>query len=192
MKHLYPWENLEEFINQTSDKTLKLFGYGSLINLYSASLTLKDKNEHIPAVGYGFKRVFNYPMNDSAFSRYGQPPHEDEIAALNVISTTDPNQSINGIIKRITLSDIENLRKREIDYDLHEIRCIHWDTKKPIEATIFILVYPIKTMNIKPHPKYVDVCIEGAKSISQSFMQEFLDTTYLIDEKTTLNNSRYA
>lgn len=183
----YPWLGLEKYIVKESDGLLRLFAYGSLMNAHSSAITLKNTTETIPAIGYGFRRVFNYPMNDEAFIRYGRPDSPEKIAALNVIPTSDNNSFLNGIVIQVHVNDIENLRKRELDYTLHELDCMEWETNSPVEKPVFILSYPFVKSLIDPHPEYLKVCIQGAESVSEQFKRMFLQTTYMFDNETCLN-----
>ncbi|WNJ19168.1 hypothetical protein [Pontibacter sp. G13] len=184
----YPWNGLEEYLVEKSGGVLNLFSYGSLMNAYSSAVTLSEGGGMYPAIGYGFKRVFNYPMGAHAYERYGDPHAPDATAALNAIPAADASSQINGLIKAIPLSDLENLRNREVNYELHEIVCTDWDTRRRIMDRVFVLSFADGASDIFPHPTYLQVCLEGANAISENFGYMFLTSTYLFDGTTTLDH----
>lgn len=184
----YPWHELEQYLEEQSEGTLYLLGYGSLLNAYSSGVTLKESNRLSPAIGSGFKRVFNYPLEQSAYERYGPPHLPLYNAALNAVPEEDMDIALNGLIQKIPLSDLDNLRNRELQYRLREIECVDWETREPIPQKVFILTYPWEEQEMYPHSQYLEVCLEGARSISTEFEEVFLRTTYLFDKKTTLED----
>ena len=55
----YPWTGLEDFLEEQKKTTLKIVGYGSLINDQSAAVTVTVRSR-IPVIAFGVYRIFNY------------------------------------------------------------------------------------------------------------------------------------
>ncbi|PTX59457.1 putative ATPase [Kordia periserrulae] len=199
----YPWFLIEDSLKERNIKSIKLFGYGSLINKASASKTINTKsvNEYTLASGLGFKRLLNYNMPDEVRKRslYNNPIGELYNGLFNVEYTGSVNDLLNGVMIDVTVDEFENLRKREIGYDLLPIVCIPHDK----ETDEYVLAYTLSCSDRKwgernllnkkllPHKTYVDLCKEGAKKISKEFYEEFLRTSYLADGKTTLQDYKF-
>ena len=184
----YPWNNLEDYLRSTHQRELSLLAFGSLINAKSASKTISSDNpmNRTPIYATGVRRVFNYRMPESAYSRYGKPVSEKYVAALNVVTTKNSNDIVNGISQSIGFNNLESFREREVGYQLSPVHAFDWITREHIDLPIYALELTNPETNILPHLNYLEVCLEGALSISQQFQREFCDTTYLADINTKL------
>jgi len=182
----YPWTGLEDHIKNEYGDYIELFAYGSLINKNSAKRTLAvdfNLKEHA-AIGLGAKRIFNYEMRNYTEKTYGPLKTKNHISVLNTKVTYLPEHFLNGIIYRIHLSEIDNFRLREKGYALKPIIAFNWNAKSLQSKYVFILEGKKSKVPVLPHIGYYNVCRKGAKSISEDFLEFFLNTTYLYNEKT--------
>lgn len=182
-KFLYPWEGLERLLPSIGFRSLRLLSYGSLINRESASITLQSHSVSSakPAVGRGIKRLFNYRMPQVGWKRYGRPLSARHVAVLNVLSTADPTDCVNGMLQSVQFTDIERLRKREVGYALIPIRAKTWDSELADSELVYTLESTDTEEDILPHIRYLEVCEAGARAVSQEFLDYFCRTTFLAD-----------
>ena len=192
----YPWNGMEEAVAKTSENTLLLVGYGSLLNRDSAARTIKDtpREGHPPVLALGARRVFNYVIPGARLKSYGGnfPPRER--AALNVDYTRSPADALNGRLLTVAPPDLAALREREFGYDLRPVVCVRWGEWEAAPFTASVLVAAEGTRGGRqvidndalPHPLYAGLCRAGAHAVSEAFLQLYLETTFLADRKTSL------
>ena len=191
----YPWSGLEQHLAQEAGQRLLLVGYGSLISLESAAETIRGVNEKefFPVVALGAKRVFNYRIPEEVLKELGDT-RPDEVAALNVIATGQAADLINGRIVPVSADDLPGLRDREFGYHLRPVTCVRWTALDSEPFTAYVLCAEDSVVKgrqvidntIKPHLGYVEICTTGAKAVSESFNEVFLDTSFLADGSTSL------
>ena len=199
----YPWEKLEQHMDECGKSYFPLVGYGSLINQVSAAKTINvghDASRQAVAA-FGAKRIFNYRMPASILeSRYGMTPQDHDIAALNCETTYDARDQFNGILTRVRRDTLDALRERERHYALRPIVFLEWEnlSSKPTVAYIFECLptegiddHPYDS-NIAPQPSYTQLCREGSRAISKDFLDFFERTTYLADKTTPLSKTDFA
>lgn len=179
----YPWSALEGGIS--------LVGYGSLLNPASAARTLTPTPEPLrPVVAFGVRRLFEYNMGERALGRYGESPNPLARAALNVRITRAASDAANALLFPIPASDIEALRGREIGYDLVPVVCLPWERFEEPPFVAYILACPPGSPYVSdqalPHPFYYQLCRDGAASVSASFLNGYLASTFLGDGHTPL------
>lgn len=193
--HMYPWPDLESFLETWGLSSLALIGYGSLLNRRSARLTISDPDALRRAVvAFGVRRVFDYVLDDESLRRYGLAADPRAIAALNVLATRRAEDTVNGVLCLVSLADIHPLRLRELGYDLTPVQCVEFDDRTGARFSAYILTCPddppdgVRRRNAKitPHPAYLKVCLKGAREISREFLDEFLSSTFLADGRTRL------
>lgn len=189
----YPWKDIEEKLREKKDKTLKIVAYGSLVNERSASLTVTSLHT-FPLIAFGVYRIFNYQIPHNNI-RYGLPDFPDRQAALNIELTHKTEDFINGLLLEVPLKDIQQLRERELNYDLIQVPCLKWNNlnHEPFFSYILYSPYQIDTekknpiKNIYPHSQYYKVCREGAKSLGPDFLECWKATTFLSDKVSSMN-----
>lgn len=193
----YPWIGLEEYLQEQDINEIYLIGYGSLMNPTSAARTVKEPAE--PVLVFGVDRLFNYNRVLSSLTK-GQPDNPSMRANLNVRMSKDLHHAINAVVIKIPIDEIENLRDREVGYDLIPVIALPWKDFKgsPFNAHFFlayILTVPEETVldgqeltnpEILPYLPYYNMTREGAASYGDDFLQVYLNTTYLGDGKTTI------
>lgn len=183
----YPWVDFEDYLEKQNENTLKLIGYGSLINARSAALTVTAQSR-TPVMAFGVYRIFNYviPQNNQ---KYTFVDFSNKRAALNIEVTNKVNDFINGLLIEIPVDDIQALREREIAYDLIQLPCVLWDAMDNELFYSYILYCPYREydgqektkLNIEPHADYYKVCRDGAQSIGDDFLKCWKSTTFLAD-----------
>jgi hypothetical protein len=198
----YPWDGLEDAVAHFPAHRLLLVGYGSLLNQDSAAKTIKARpaGGHPPVLALGARRVFNYVIPAAKLKAYGGTFGPREHAALNVDYTQSAANALNGRLIGVPTVDIPPLRAREFGYDLRPVACLPWNDKdaKPFTAFVLVAVKPARNGRqvlddeALPHPSYYRVCREGARAVSEAFLQLYLQTTYLADRKTTLVEWEHA
>lgn len=193
--YLYPWESLENDLERRDLSRFPFLAYGSLINIESAAVTLQDQSlsKYRPAIAFGARRLFNYKMPKNT-RRYG-PASGRTRAALNVQTTDNIDDVINGILFEITLEEIPAMRAREIGYDLVPVATIGWNRTNDPPFLAYILRCPDRPLKgerltsngILPHKRYYLVCRGGAREVSEDFLHFWLATTYLADGVTPVS-----
>ncbi len=192
----FPWTDLAPHLATQPDARLLLVGYGSLMNLESASETIRGLNakNSYPVVAAGAKRVFNYRIPPGVLKELGGNPKPNEIAALNVVATGRGKDVLNGRILPIALADLPAMREREYGYHLRPVTCLRWDDLEGEPFTAYVLCAEDAVVQgrqildpaIKPNPEYVKICAAGARSVSPRFEELFLETSFLADGTTSL------
>jgi hypothetical protein len=192
----YPWDGLEEKILSSPEKSVKLLGYGSLLNLQSAVTTIPGaaRQEFAPALAVGAKRVFDYAMPDDLIRKRGGDVNGPEKAALNVRFTGHTDDILNGRILLIGVADVAALRTREYGYNLRPVRCIPWHAPDSEPFVAYVLAAEsemagdrrVLDSGLLPNLPYVRLCYLGARSVSTEFSEVFLDTSFLPDGRTSL------
>nr|VFK00921.1 MAG: hypothetical protein BECKH772B_GA0070898_102114 [Candidatus Kentron sp. H]VFK01835.1 MAG: hypothetical protein BECKH772A_GA0070896_102434 [Candidatus Kentron sp. H]VFK05208.1 MAG: hypothetical protein BECKH772C_GA0070978_102474 [Candidatus Kentron sp. H] len=179
----YPWDGLQSYLESIDTDHLRLLTYGSLMNRESASITMlvTADTSFVPAIGYGIKRVFNHRMPEQALTRHGFPVSTRHVAALNVVSTNNVQDSVNGLLLRIDVAHIPGLRDREIGYDLAPITAEMWEDREPVSEPVFVLEHPIIDKGLLPHLQYLKICESGVRSLGAAFLDDFRRTTFLAD-----------
>lgn len=195
----YPWLGLEECLQEKGEKTLKLFGYGSLINKKSALKTIQPASEHgfLPALGFGMLRVLDYDMPDEVKTRsaYQESSKSNNRGLFNVRFTRFMSDAINGVYFEINIEEIDSLRKREIGYNLKPIICSDWNNPESILPAYALGCEgelwngkPLTNDKILPHLNYYEICKEGALGISKDFLLYFQETSLLADGFMTVSD----
>lgn len=177
----YPWPGLEKAVRR---RGLTLVGYGSLINAESAAMTLSEAAlaTAAPCIAFGGRRVFDSRM-ERISDRYDGPAGPDERAALNVRVTSEMGDLFNGVVLTIGPSDVPALREREEGYDLAPVACIPWQ-RGSAAFPAWVLSNARSDRSIQPHPRYLEVCREGAAAFGEAFLMLFEATTYRSDGVT--------
>ena len=199
----YPWEKLEQHMDELGESYFPLVGYGSLINQVSAAKTINvgDDAARQAVIAFGAKRIFNYRMPEKIReNRYGMTPNNRDIAALNCETTYKAKDQFNGILTSVHRDTLDALRDRERHYALRPIIFLEWEnlSSKPSVAYIFECL-PAESIddhpydsNIAPHSLYTQQCREGSRAISQEFLDFFDRTTFLANKTTPLSETALA
>lgn len=188
----YPWDGLEADLPELHGGSLKLLGYGSLINRESAARTLTSE-VLTPTVAIGARRIFNYELNRPSLAPLTDPRAR---AVLNVVITRQREDLVNGMLIEVPREDIKPLRDREIRYDLKPVACIDWNCRGERPFVGYILECrdeqpdgkQVTRTDIEPNHRYYRRCRDGVTAVDEEFLQLWLDTTYLADGKTPVRD----
>lgn len=194
----YPWSFLEDDLRSEGKENLTIFGYGSLLNRESAERTLKPAgaDPYRASIAFGIVRLFDYDMprevkQRSAYDLDDGKPLERGL--LNARFTGALTDGANGVLMDVPLDDIEALRKREVGYDLRPVLCLPWGDLSAKPSMAYVLSCAgrswegqmLSNRDLLPHAGYYRLCRDGAASISEAFLDYWLDTTFLADGETS-------
>lgn len=146
-------------------------GYGSLLNHNSLKETVHDKKFKLVIVK-GYKRIFNLDIRKNGKSD-----------VLNVVKSK--NNFFNGVMFKISESDLFKLKKREDEYNLEEVIVYDFKTKKRLGKALIAIDYfvGIDHDHKKPNEHYFHLCREGAYHLGKDFGKVWDETTYTSDNK---------
>lgn len=157
--------------------TIKVFGYGSLINIHSLLSTVPDAADIKPALLPGFRRVFE-TVSSTRFTDSNEP-----VSVLNI--TTCNHTSICGVLFTMSTDHFKELRERESSYELHTAEVTDFVSGAASSACVFIDESMDKQQFVHEAPtqlEYLDICLRGSKQFGREFYQNFLETTYIDDK----------
>jgi predicted ATPase len=102
LSYEYPWTGLENDLRTQKRSTIRLFGYGSLVNQESALRTFAGAGERLTAaIAFGVIRLFNFEMPDVVRARYGGISDDDPYRGLlNAQVTGFMTDVANGVLPR--------------------------------------------------------------------------------------------
>jgi len=184
--------------------SLLLFGYGSLANADSASITIQKSSVETrqQATAIGWSRIFEKDVAQNIGNSFRSNPEERDVsnpfrASLNMRQTNDINHKTNGAVYKIKSSELPDLIAREEGYDLAPIRL-------ELESGESVLAYTftVKSMldhyrynidgeigsPIEPRPNYLDTVRTAMKEIGENELETFNATTYLADRTTLIKD----
>lgn len=187
VEYSYPWSVDELFAS--SSRRVSLIGYGSLMNVASASRTLSAEclTTSQPVVVLGARRVYEYVMSPNGRRAYGENDCSERFGVLNAHATGNRDDWFNGVTFQIGRDDIPALLSRESAYDLLPIWTLAWNKVAPqpqiayffsCRKTSFAGRQTIDSQ-ILPHPRYHEICEAGCRAISSKFLHAFRTTTWV-------------
>ena len=154
-----------------------LFGYGSIINLASASKTLgrELRLEDLQCVNLiGYKRywdakiqVFSNRLNKTIYSAF-----------LNIEKTCNPEDLVNGVIFEINNEELEDFVRREINYRKVNVSSIIYPAIDH-KSEVYTFVYPNNLraqdgeQNTYVLERYIQIVTEGCMQWGDSYYTEF-------------------
>tara|TARA_A100000171_G_scaffold52398_1_gene70568 strand:- start:2201 stop:3166 length:966 start_codon:yes stop_codon:yes gene_type:complete len=206
-RHTGNWESLEKKLKKEGEKSFYLLGFGSLLDPNSSS---EFQTRREPAVAFGVKRFFGFNPRSPEKSPLGMPeaPHSHEQLRLTTRFTKDMKDMTNGVLFEINLeTEMDSFRSREKGYDLVKVPILKIVKDEKTYEEIYeldeayILAEPegaspaseAPLHTLSPHISYLYVCLRGARILSEqfsdnlSFLNLFIETTYLSDEKTPIS-----
>lgn len=161
-----------------------LFGYGSLINLESASRTLKreiGQADVIPCTLFGFLR--SWSLWDDVFSdKLGE-----QVRAIFLNIVQQPGAFLNGIIFPISESELEYFLSREKNYDCTDIssQLFYPGNNRPPESSRILTFVGMRKYFIQEgepgyvFSRYINIVQSGVDSFGEAYSKEFKDSTAL-------------
>tara|TARA_B110000037_G_C17077220_1_gene488400 strand:- start:328 stop:1020 length:693 start_codon:yes stop_codon:yes gene_type:complete len=192
----YPWPQLDLISEDKQDGFIWVLGYGSLLSKASAARTIETSERalRLPVIAPGARRRFSYRIPQQFLAERYKVTDGTQYSALDCDVTYNPDDLLNGILTRLFLKDLDAFRQREYAYDLKPIPVFEWEDIDAPHRIVYILDcppvgstkdHPFAT-DIPPQTDYYKICREGAKAVSESFLDAFLDSTYLGDGKTSV------
>ncbi len=166
----------------TDQKTIKVFGYGSLISHYSLHVTAPDAKDIKPVWIKGFRREF------SKWTSQGWHTHNLDLAGIPYCSVdvvVDKSKQVNGVVFETSPDGLEDLKKREDGYKLVSTVAYDFETGKSLGECFTFSSNRCDGSYESGNPaqeRYVKLCLDAAKEYGDDFFQQFLATTYVGDK----------
>ena len=195
-RHAYPWEHLERSMARRGETRLAIASFGALMCSDEGARLLNDPGTFTngrPVVVFGAKRVFAYEIPDHRFELYGEPPTDDQRAALSAFATGKSTDFFNAVLLTVDLGRLGYLRDRESGYDLCPAVYKAWDSMGDPPRSCFVfsaqggLDSAVARDDLRPFMPYVDACRRACRSVSEPFERLFLETSFLSDRRTPLS-----
>lgn len=196
----YPNEKHELILAKFPNGKVPIFGYGSLMNKFSAGRSVKPEavDSMSPVLAFGVKRVFNY--NPTKTDHWGELQPKEK-SMLNLVPSLNLTSMINGIVMEVDEEDFSNLVMREKGYDLIPILVVSWEDTLNQEQNIKVQVaYTFVAANelrgnvvytsteYYPLRSYMHAVQQGALEYGEKFYHLWNKTTYLADGTTSVEN----
>jgi hypothetical protein len=166
--------------------SIYIFAYGSLINMKENTREIKTRKV-VPVMVTGLKRQFNVSSTGGKYK------------VLGVKETKNTKIKCNGIlIKLRSAEEMAKLLEREKNYQPKWLdhKRISFDYKKHLDLKPddqIICFYPQARYTLTKkaaeelpiRPKYLNICLEGARELGDKFLQDFAETTEGLVFKTS-------
>ena len=114
------WPNWVEYLK--GKKRCELIAQGTLINKHSIDQTIGRASLRGPVIASGVRRIFNFALIDENYEenggRYKRSGDATHSATLNILSTGEAQDKVNGILFSVLAAEIDSLAEREYGYDL--------------------------------------------------------------------------
>ncbi len=172
---------------------------GTLINKHSINQTIDRANLHGQVIASGVKRIFNFALIDENYlehgGRYQRSTNETHCATLNILSTGNTQDKVNGVLFSAPATAIDSLAEREYGYDLLPVEYSHGGEKA--YAYMFIARQGSKVVgnrvldDILPNESSLSICLNGAATYGLAFLQMWIESCYLADETPLMEHSYY-
>lgn len=122
-----------------------IFGYGSLMNVYSLQKTLPGKVIECCVTLVGYQRKFNVLIDGYLY--------------LNIVQRE--GYSVQGVLVEITEEDLKSMEYREPGYERVDVTD---KIKEVINGRVFAYIAPDKSYpGEKVLQSYIDICISGVE-----------------------------
>jgi len=187
--HTYPYTKWINALEKKKVKAILIFIYGSLMDPYSASITLNPKalKSMKPALAFGYVRAFDRDVPIRGDSKWQLP--EDPLARgmLN-LKPADPTYFVTGMLIHATIEDLRSLLRREEGYDLIPIVVANWEElqagKKSYQVAYTFHApqgSPFTSRKVTPRPHYYELARDASWNKGPLFGHLWFQTTYLAD-----------
>ncbi len=180
-------------------KRCNFVAQGTLINKHSIAKTIDPASLHGPVVASGVRRIFNFALMDENYEehggRYKRSTVATHCATLNILSTGNVHDKVNGILFSALADDIDSLAEREYGYDLLPVEYRRADENA--YAYMFIARQGSKAVgnrvldDILPNESSLSICLNGAATYGSAFLQMWIESCYLADETPLMEHSYY-
>jgi hypothetical protein len=180
-------------------KRCNFVAQGTLINKHSIAQTIDPESLHGPVVTSGVRRIFNFALMDENYEehggRYKRSTDSTHCATLNILSTGNVQDKVNGILFSASADDIDSLAEREYGYDLLPVE--YRRTDETAYAYMFIARQGSKAVgnrvldDILPNESSLSICLHGAATYGTGFLRMWIESCYLADETPLMEHSYY-
>ena len=191
------WPNWVDYLK--GQKRCDFIAQGTLINKHSIGQTIDRASLHGPVIASGVRRIFNFALIDENYEEYGgryqRSGDATHSATLNILSTNDAQDKVNGILFSALAADIDSLAEREYGYDLLPVE--YKTANENAYAYMFIARQGSKVVghrvlgDILPNESSLSICLKGAATYGPSFLQMWIESCYLGDESPLMEHPYY-
>jgi hypothetical protein len=188
------WPSWPELFKKGPDR--RFIAQGTLINKQSIERTISRANLHGPVIAEGVRRIFNFALIDENYidhgGRYERSSVESHRATLNIVPTGNRRDTVNGILFSTSPDDIDALAKREFGYDVLPTEYRQGDER----ATAYMFIARRSSAvighrvvdDILPNESAVSICLSGAATYGEGFLQDWIDSCYLADGRPLMDD----
>jgi cation transport regulator ChaC len=159
------------------NKTIKIFGYGSLININSVENTLSNTTWLTPAILKNHTRIFDTKSTHRFTKKH---------SSICVLDIKEKEGSIvNGVYFEILETDLPILMERENAYEMKPVNIETLSWKNSFPAMVFVDTQNIKQeflFESEHQTDYLKICLEGARNFWKKYYDMFLETTFINDK----------
>lgn len=166
-----------------------LVGYGSYLDPEEVRTVVNGEFLSYRGRVAGFMRVFNLPHGS-----YRYPIKGNLKGVMNVIPRPDQHMNV-SLIAIPNEESWERVEKREGKmYDKVEVEVFLTDeryNRERIMATMFVGKPDRINESIYPLPEYYKICRNAAENLGDSFLEEYLETTFMQANGAFISLKRY-
>jgi cation transport regulator ChaC len=160
-----------------------LFGYGSLLSRESLLASVPEASAFVPAYIRGFRRVFNFSDTDG-FIKTNLDVAGEAFCAANIEAVPDQDSVVNGALFTVKQEDLPGLIDREHGYELVCTEAYDFETKRLLGQCGTFLADDNQNVGEFIHNgaaqlRYLQVCLDGARSHGNEFYELFLQSTHI-------------
>jgi cation transport regulator ChaC len=159
-------------------ENVKIFGYGSLINVQSLKSTVPNAENITPVHLRGYIRIFE-TRSTNRFTDNNIP-----ICILNL--KVDQSAFVNGVCFDVSREYFDSLLEREDTHALKEVQVFSVRSDDTYNAFVFIDKLNEGQNFLFEDPvqvAYLQTCLDGARDIGDNFYDDFLETTHIDNNK---------
>jgi cation transport regulator ChaC len=165
--------------------TKLVFGFGSLINASSLHKTAPHASATRPAYVKGFRRDFSVWAKSGSIHLV---PANTPFCALDIQTCDDSELLVNGVCFTVDKHDFKRLMERECEYEPVETTAYDFETGEELGTCVLFSACKNNGEYESGAPAqtgYLKTCVEGAKGFGSKFYEEFLETTYIGNQRLT-------
>jgi cation transport regulator ChaC len=157
------------------NKSVKVFGYGSLINRQSLRRTEPGACNIIPCKVYGYHRIFNLRSTYKYDPESGRP-----ISVLN-LQKGEESDFVNGVCFELPGGISDDLLIREEAYELCEVEVSDYSTSEPL-GKVFTFISKVDSpyqylVDSAAQADYLNICLTGCLEYGPEFVSDFKGAT---------------
>lgn len=159
----------------------RFFGFGSLMSTSSLLRTAPNAQNIRPCYIVGFTRDFS-KWDADGWASENPAINRVPYCAVDIVPATDQTLRVNGVVFEVSPEDADNLRKREVGYNVISTAVYDFESNELI-GDCFVFSAGTQDgsyeFNSITQESYLQECIEGARQHGELFLSEFMNTTYI-------------